>query len=224
MIEQITDGCGIEFKVVVNGKIETFKLHLISKYNKFWKTSTYSFLFINNNKTLCSDSSCYSGGATGFGKHTNEIKDLEDFLHLNDAVIITDDIDEINKIADKEAAIRQQEVEAINALPTSFSTGSPTIDKEYEFFRTEATFNHAYSRKINGGVIYLHKKNSDKFSYLNLKHFETKDHRIKVAQFQEVFGKLFNSLTNAEAKQIFIALKLRQKEIEQIINDCVVVD
>ena len=45
--------------------------------------------------------------------------------------------------------------------------------------------------------------------YLNTK--DSKDHKLKIAQFQEVFGKLFNNLTNNDAKQIYQTLKMRGK-------------
>ena len=226
-IAKIEEGCGVGFSIMVNGgKVEEFKLHLITKYNIFREQNEYAFLYINKNQTFCIDANLYSGGNTGFGLSNNLIN-FKEFQMQEKAVILTNDIEEINKIAkqeeqrikaEREAFIEKQteRTRKINELPISFSTGIDCVDEHYEFCRGEAFYNHFQSSSIKGGFIHLHKKGSDRFCYIDLKDFITKSGAIKAKDFVASLG---IKIRTDYPKKLFACLKARQEEIEKQIKD-----
>jgi len=225
-IAKIKEGCGVGFSIMVNdGKIEDFKLHLITKYNIFREKYEYAFIYINKNQTFCIDANLYSGGNTGFGLSNNLIN-FQEFQMQEKAVIVTNNIEEINKIAEQEeqrikaerkAFIEKQteRTNKINELPISFSTGIDCVDEHYEFCRGKAFYNHFQSSSIKGGFIHLHKKGFDRFCYIDLKDFITKDKRIKAKDFVSSLGIEIKT----DPKKLFRDLKARQEEIEKQIRD-----
>lgn len=229
-IAKIEEGCGISFSIMmVNGKVEDFKLHLITKYNIFREQNEYAFIYINKDQTYCIDQNLYSGGNTGFGLNNNLIN-LKEFQMQEKAVIVTSDIEEINIIAkqeeqrikaEREAFIEKQteRTRKINELPTSFSTGIDYIDEHYEFYRNIAIFNSPISSQIKGAYITLHKKGSDPFCYIDLKDFITKDKRIKAKDFVNAINALGIAIKRDNPKKLFACLKARQEEIEKQIRD-----
>lgn len=231
MINQLEDGNGVSFEILMNGKPEKFVLALFAKKDYCSEEfNRYEYGFINSDKTKYIRN-CYSGGNTGFGENLRDIrflneplKELEDELKL-----ITTDLEEINKIAkeeeEKEEKRKQEislnkiaKVEKINALPKIFSLPG-TLGEIFEFSRSEASFNpkSSFLLQHTGGDIYLVIKNKNRCIFLE--NYKTRNGRLLTKSFERDYSSLFPNEKMENPKQSLEFLIEEEERLEQLINN-----
>lgn len=223
MLEQLKDGSGVDFTIILNGKKESFKLAVIEDKSLF-RDGCCRFAFVNEDCTKYVRS-VYSGGATGFGSNKFDVADY-DGTKIN---VITTDLDEIQKMAEAEEEDRkkkQEEYKAkmlakaqrINDLPVFFPNPVDYGDKLF-FTRSDASFHPERSGKIIGGTIrlvYLDARGEK--ADLFFERFISKDGKLMTKKFfNEVKGIIH--VNETQAKWLLENLVDQHKDITNLIKN-----
>lgn len=233
MIRQIEEGTGLGFTVLLNDKQEQFRLVIIAKKN--WrddKFTDYSFGYMNQSNTLFT-TSCYSGGNTGFGINPRYGNTKIDDEWIANNKLVTDNLEEIKKMAleatqkqadDREAEIARKTELAnkINELPTTFPIGLAQLD-QFQFVRTEAIYRPGYSSNVYVASVHIEKR-VKKNAYNNtfcLSYYMTKDRKLQVKKFTEAANYFFgvDIMKQFEPKELFLFLLGKEQEIKNKIKE-----
>jgi len=226
MLNKIEEGSGIKMSLILNGKPEEFKLTVLGR--KRWSDDgcDYEYGFVNEDRTKYLRGP-YSGGRTGFGCGTYDIKEMDEKFKKEYKFITSDldcieflaNADEVKAKLDEEKFNRNQEAKAkaINALPKTFS---PMVDAEldsmFEFVRSNAEYNRVYSHSVKGGSINFRKIGEERTIWLN--NYKTKGEKLKVKSFDADMAWLFGDMAKRfEPKTLLTKLIDRQKALAQMV-------
>jgi hypothetical protein len=227
MIRRIEEGQGVKVSLWMNDKIENFSLVVLKQKNSWDSESIFTYAFINDDRTKYFKSSDTNGN-TGFYCNAYDIN--SDFFDRYE--IVTNDINEINKIAEAEEIKRKKEkleednyltekVIRINNLPKRFNTGIPELEEILVFTRSEAIFNPLVNSKIRGANINLFKKDSHN-SLIILNDYVTKDGKILTKEFTKYINWIIGNVNfEFNPKEVLIKLIERRKELVRMIQDIV---
>lgn len=202
------NGSGVAATLWIDGELVTFKLALVIDKDYGWASKDPKFAFVNEELKKIVDGSFYSGGETGFGRDTYEIKDLNErweivSTDLNYIINYQKEEEERREREKEKYKIKQAErVEKINALPEKeviYETGAYGGLKVY-VKRGIANYNPEYSSKIH----FSYYMATEKIDWFDINDYITRDGKIKVKQFEKDMKHKFGvePLTSKEGKLI----------------------
>lgn len=191
----ISQGSATRVTLLVNDREVEFKLTIVdepSEWHDDGRTER-QIAYVNADERTYLLSGCYSGGATGCGCEPSDIKPLP-----TGTKIVTQKVDEILlSVQEVEAerdqshknflARQRQRVEAINNLPETVELGEH-FGMRFWIERGTATFNPAYSSKIQWSTRLLVRKPGNITYPIFLTEYFTNDGKVKSEKFRKHMG------------------------------------
>jgi hypothetical protein len=213
MLRSLENGNGVGTDLLLNGAVVHFDLAVFAKKSWFDENKEeleYGFI----SKAGHYIRSTYSGGTTGMG--SDRVEALPKELRL-----VTTDLAEMQQLAQSEEERVQQKRDVVNQekrekvvrlnnLPTEFGIGDPELDKLFVFKRSEASYNPAYSSKINVGVQLAFRDETGR-RYIWLSDYQTKNKKFRWKKFAEDFPQF-------DAKEVLPKLVARKEELDNLIK------